>query len=157
MCTGVGSCDALTGICGSTAPLNCDDNVGCTLDSCDAVLGCQHQAPPGIQGVLCLLEAMEQQLKHAQRDDIRGRRLPRRLTTIVVAARQKVQSAVSAANGRAVHLMRGANKRNVTFIKLVTSAQQRDRIKTAFANQLLDEAHNVLSGLTVLIQSTPTP
>jgi hypothetical protein len=37
----IGTCNALTGDC-STAAVNCDDGIDCTVDSCDLVLGCQN-------------------------------------------------------------------------------------------------------------------
>lgn len=42
-CNSAGTCDA-NGTCQPGAPVNCDDNIACTVDSCDAQLGCVHDA-----------------------------------------------------------------------------------------------------------------
>jgi hypothetical protein len=43
VCNGIETCDAVLD-CQAGTPLNCDDGVGCTDDSCDAVSGCQSLA-----------------------------------------------------------------------------------------------------------------
>jgi hypothetical protein len=50
LCNGTETCTG--GVCGgSTNPLNCNDSNPCTIDSCDPVLGCIHQAAPA--GTTC--------------------------------------------------------------------------------------------------------
>ncbi len=44
-CTAGDVCST-TGQCVSGAPLNCDDNNTCTVDSCDPARGCVHEAAP---------------------------------------------------------------------------------------------------------------
>ena len=41
VCTGAETCNVTLGCQGGT-PLNCDDTVACTSDTCDTALGCQH-------------------------------------------------------------------------------------------------------------------
>ena len=45
-CTGLGTCDASSGCSGATAK-TCNDGNSCTEDSCDSVLGCQHDPLSG--------------------------------------------------------------------------------------------------------------
>ena len=42
-CNGLETCDALTG-CRAGTPLDCNDGIACTVDSCDPVAGCMHEA-----------------------------------------------------------------------------------------------------------------
>ncbi len=45
VCDGTETCDPATGDCEPAAtPLDCDDGIVCTSDSCDAVTGCSHTA-----------------------------------------------------------------------------------------------------------------
>jgi hypothetical protein len=48
-CTGEESC--LGGACQQSGPLNCDDGLPCTRDSCHAMFGCEHQ--PLSEGEAC--------------------------------------------------------------------------------------------------------
>jgi len=49
-CNGFESCDA-SGVCQPGTALNCDDGESCTIDSCDAFMGCQHT--PAVAGTPC--------------------------------------------------------------------------------------------------------
>jgi len=42
VCNGMETCNVLTGECDPGMPLDCDDGVGCTVDSCDEDAGCLH-------------------------------------------------------------------------------------------------------------------
>jgi hypothetical protein len=45
VCDGLETCDSLTG-CQAGTPLDCDDGLPCTADTCDAVGGCDHMVLP---------------------------------------------------------------------------------------------------------------
>ena len=45
VCNGDEVCQV--GICVPSTPLDCDDGLVCTADSCDEVLGCAHDVIPG--------------------------------------------------------------------------------------------------------------
>ncbi|RLB47613.1 MAG: hypothetical protein DRJ42_25075, partial [Deltaproteobacteria bacterium] len=46
-CTGVESCDIALHLCSTSGPLDCDDLDPCTIDSCDAGVGCAHDLDDG--------------------------------------------------------------------------------------------------------------
>ena len=43
VCNGLETCDPATGNSVPGTPLDCDDSDACTIDTCDSVLGCQHE------------------------------------------------------------------------------------------------------------------
>lgn len=58
VCNGEEICDA-QGQCQSGTPLNCNDGIACTVDTCDAVAGCQNTADDSIcdtDGLACTLD-----------------------------------------------------------------------------------------------------
>src|SRR5439155_16816632 len=47
VCNGGETCEPTTGECVAGTPLDCDDSVVCTHDTCDPQAGCQHDSIPG--------------------------------------------------------------------------------------------------------------
>src|SRR5205085_3745641 len=50
VCNGLETCDSLTG-CQPGTPLDCDDAIGCTADTCDPLGGCGNTPEP--DGAAC--------------------------------------------------------------------------------------------------------
>lgn len=61
-CDGTETCDSGTGSCISGTALVCDDGSACTVDSCDAILGCVHDVLGGFSGVHCVLSILQSEL-----------------------------------------------------------------------------------------------
>src|SRR5262249_48204926 len=109
-CNGLETCDPGTGNCVAGTPLNCDDGDVCTTDTCDPLTGCANTALTGLDGALCELDVIIDQLKGST-GTIKGRRLPNKLSSLTLRARVKVELATRAANAQAVSLLNGSDKK----------------------------------------------
>src|SRR5262249_20543658 len=114
--TGAASCDPGTGTCVTSPPLDCDDGDACTTDTCDPVSGCSNPSIDGLDGALCEIDAILDQLRAARPPTVHlgklvSRRLVNRLRRLTLQARVKVEFASRASNPRAVKLLTGADKK----------------------------------------------
>jgi Tol biopolymer transport system component len=141
-CNGIETCDPGTGNCVAGTPLFCDDGDECTSDTCDPVTGCSNQGQAGLDGALCEIDAMIEEIRGRPFDSIQGKRLPRKLVRLSLRARVKVEFAQRAANRKAIALLTASDKKLQRVIKLVTKGFGLDRINEIMMHQITDRARD---------------
>jgi len=73
-------------------PANCDDTVACTVDTCDPDVGCRHEATStGVDGLLCMLQAIHAQLDNPPALAFRNDTVARKLIKMISGAEKKVR------------------------------------------------------------------
>jgi slime mold repeat-containing protein len=142
VCDGIETCDPGSGTCLPGTPLVCDDSDECTTETCDPVAGCVSTAQPGLEGALCELDALREEIKGRPFGSITGKRLPRKLSRLVLRARVKVKLATRASNPKAVTLLTAADKKLQRFQILVKKGFGFDRITEALMHQTTDRTQN---------------
>src|SRR5262249_29220166 len=96
LCNGTDARDPGTGACVSGPPPNCDDGDACTVDGCDALLGCTHVAIPS-----CLLNSLnrkflapiQQTVEASAPQAMCGQGQQKRLDRLIVQVRRDVAAA----------------------------------------------------------------
>ncbi len=139
-CNGTETCDPGTGTCLAGTPLACDDGDECTTDACDPVIGCSNDSPAGLDGALCEIDALIEQIKGRPFNSITGKRLPRKLTRLALRARVKVEFAERASNPKAITLLTASDKKLQRLMTLAKKGYGFDRITEALMHILTDRA-----------------
>ena len=150
-CNGTETCDPGTGTCLPGTPLDCNDNVACTLDSCDPALGCQNNLPVGSDTVGCLLAELRAALAEPPDGAFTRRRLPRRLRKIVERTYTTVETADVSNHALSIQLFGKAQKRLGQFVRIVKNADRRDRIEALYAVRLVSIARGAMTAMQPLI------
>ncbi len=148
-CNGAETCDPGTGLCVAGVPLDCDDGDVCTTDSCDAGSGCANARIGGLEGVLCEIEVIIDELSGSS-GTIRGRRLSGRLRKLALRARALVELASRVADAKALRLLGAADGKLERLDRLTTRANARDRIPDHLNHLLSDRAREARRGIAAL-------
>jgi hypothetical protein len=139
-CNGLETCDPAGGTClPGTTPF-CDDGDVCTTDACDPLTGCTNLGISGLEGALCEIDAILDQLAGPPTGAFRGPNLRRRLTRLARRARVKVEFATRAANPKALTLLKGADKKLQVFTRKAENGSGADRMSTDLMHRLTDRA-----------------
>ncbi len=152
-CNGIETCDPLTGVQIIGTPLDCDDGVACTVDTCDDTVGCLNQGPEGLDGVICKLSALRGTIQKAQFGDIKGRKLPRRLMRMIDKTDAKLQAAGRTSQPRRSELLGASSRRITKVIKIVENGTGKDKIAPVTSSALLNIARGARSSLEGVIAS----
>ncbi len=152
-CNGVETCDPLTGVQVVGTPLDCDDGVACTVDTCDDESGCVNQGPPGVEGVICQLSALRGVVQKSQFGGIKGRKLPRRIVRMIDKTDAKLQAASRSSQPRRAQLLGASSRRITKVIKIVQSSAGRDRIEPSVSGAMLDIARGARTALDGVMAS----
>lgn len=139
-CNGFEACDPASGTCLVSTPLFCEDGDGCTIDTCDPLTGCSNTGIGGLEGALCEIDAILDQLAGPPPGSFKGTNLRRRLTKLALRARVKVEFATRAGNVKAIALLKGADKKLQVFIRKSENGAGLDRMSDDLMHALNDRA-----------------
>jgi len=142
VCNGVETCDPGSGTCLQGTPLVCDDGDECTTEVCDPISGCSSVGQPGLDGALCELDALIEEIKGRPFSSIQGRKLPRKLVRLALRARVKVAFAQRSANRKAMQLMKASDRKLQLFVTIVTRSFGLDRMTEPMMHKLTDRARD---------------
>ena len=136
-CNGVEVCNPVDGSCPDVPDPNCDDGITCTVDSCDPVLGCRHDAasldPPGL---LCLLNAIKASLDNAPALAFRGPATRAKLTRLIAGSIRKTEKVILGAS-RTRPLLGKVRRALDLFGRRIRFAQGRLYIEQNYGDQLM--------------------
>jgi hypothetical protein len=150
VCDGVETCNGGTGTCDAGVAPNCDDFVACTNDSCDPILGCQHEGPAGAPGVMCILDQMRVTLLTAQLGEV-APKLRRRVDRSLAHAQASMFESGVTGFDRQQQLYRATSRRMARIIRTIERALANDRVKYTVALTLIDLAKSARVALAAII------
>jgi hypothetical protein len=140
-----------SGLC---VPADCDDNVACTVDTCDPDVGCMHEATStGVDGLLCMLQAIHSQLENPPALAFRSENVPRKLIKLISGAERKVQK-VLVGTGRPRPLLARTRGTLSRFKNRIMHNQARLYIERNFGDELIrmsDGAKGIVTPLIKLV------
>jgi hypothetical protein len=149
-CDGLEACNPATGLCEPGVPLVCNDFVACTQDGCDPLSGCVIGLPPGIEGIICILDQMRTVLLESEFGTVAAR-LKRRLNRNIDSTQNLYRAALSTSIQKEQELLRAGDKRLVRFIRRVERGLGKDKIVASVANPLIDLARTARDATHALI------
>jgi Tol biopolymer transport system component len=183
-CNGLEECVPATGACVPGVAPVCDNGDGCP-DSCDPASGCVEapcstsstpSTPPplnqppatgctntgigGLEGALCEIDAILDQLAGPPNGSFRGVHLRRRLSKLAGRARVKVELASRAGNGKAITLLTGADKKLQAFSKKAEKGAGFGRMSDDLMHGLTDRsrtARSIIQGVRALLRGLNPP
>ncbi len=144
-CTGLGAGGGFPCV-----PATCDDAVACTVDTCDPLVGCVHEpSTTGVEGLLCLLQALESAINNAPALAFRSNKVRTKLLNLVQGGIRKVEKVIDGAR-RPRPLLSKTRKALNLFERRVRNAQGKLFIEQNFGDQLLalvDSARSLVQPL----------
>lgn len=133
----------------------CDDLDQCTLDSCDAQLGCLNQSIPFLEGVRCRLGQLTDTIDNALPDDISSRlqrnrsplkrKLRRAFKALGKAERAVLRNKPTPKVQRKIRKLRNVIAK---FVEKVEAQRLKTRLSGRLRDTLVDQANRAIEATT---------
>ena len=149
LCNGIEVCNPLDGTCQATPALDCDDADPCTIDTCDAVLGCLHVPDP-----LCMATALATRVLGATPQQLGGAEQQAPMARTLAAVRVKVANAVRNPR-RARRNYRRAYQLLLRFQRTLRIGIQRHHFDPELAHELLVSSNELMDEIQAKLKPSP--